>query len=261
MLAESIELDAVEFYLADDSWACQQKLDGDRVLVCSAGGEVTVLNREGEPRRNGFPRKVVREFAAMPGEMWFDGELVDGVLWLFDLPKAGEVVVPNLPYSFRLDVLERFFEGWAPADCVRLLPTARGVAAKRALFDQVSASRGEGVMFKHVDGLYRSGRRSRQVLKAKFTKTCDVIVTGVRVEGRENCHYSVVDGDRLVEVGSCGLQGKPAVQVGDVIEVRYLYCSDDRRLYQARMVRKRHDKSPLECTVDQLVFTDRSVIV
>jgi hypothetical protein len=42
--------------------------------------------------------------------------------------------------------------------------------------------------------------------------------------------------------------------------VRYLYASDEGLLYQPTMLRIRTDKSPGECTVDQLQYTDRSII-
>jgi hypothetical protein len=42
--------------------------------------------------------------------------------------------------------------------------------------------------------------------------------------------------------------------------VRYLYASDDRRLYQPVLLRIRDDKYPTDCQLDQLVFTNRSVV-
>jgi hypothetical protein len=91
-------------------------------------------------------------------------------------------------------------------------------------------------------------------------KTVDCIVTGVRVEGRDNCHVSLIDGDQLVEVGSCAMLGKPPVVVGQVVEVRYLYADTNRRLVQPAFLRVRDDKPAVECTIDQLVFTNRTVL-
>jgi hypothetical protein len=95
--------------------------------------KVQVLNREGKVRTNPIPRGLVDTFAGMPGSWAFDGELLDGELWLFDLARAGEAVGPSHPYSFRLDVLERFFSTWQPGPFVRLLPTARSIRAKQRL--------------------------------------------------------------------------------------------------------------------------------
>ncbi len=48
--------------------------------------------------------------------------------------------------------------------------------------------------------------------------------------------------------------GKPDAQAGDLIEVRYLYATGARRLYQAIYLRKRDDQSDSDCTIDQLIF-------
>jgi bifunctional non-homologous end joining protein LigD len=265
MLARTIDVQAIDRYLTDDSWVAQQKLDGDRILMRIAGGTVAALNREGEPRRNMVPRKVLDffgQFAQLPGEWFFDGELLTtGELWLFDLPAAEGQVSADDAFSFRYGVLERLMATPIMSDpSIRLLPVARGTEAKRKLFEDLRERGAEGLVLRRLDGRYRSGKRSDLMLKAKFTATADVVVSAVRAEGRNNCSFRLLDDGVFVAAGSCSLDGKPAVQVGDVIEVRYLYASEDGLLYQPRMVRVRHDKSPIECTVDQLQYTDRSVV-
>jgi ATP-dependent DNA ligase len=210
MLAESIELHEIDRYVKDPSWVANQKLDGDRLLICITDGKIEVLNREGEPRRNAVPRQI--------------------------------------------------HATWKPQG-IRVLPIATTVDEKRKLLRTVERISGEGLMFKRVDGLYRPGRRSRDMVKAKFTTTCDAVVTAIGVDGHNNCHYSVFDGTQLREIGSCSLNGKPAVVIGDVIELRYLYASDDDRLYQPRMLRVRRDKTPQSCTIDQLKYTNREVMI
>ncbi len=263
MLARRIDLDAVEPYLSNDAWVAQQKLDGDRILITVTDGTVRALNREGEPRRNPVPRRVLDQFQALPGDWVFDGELMTtGDYWVFDLPYAAGIVTPEHPFSFRAAVLERFMAAgqWPTAPCVRLLSTARTTTAKTTLFERLRDGGGEGVMFRHVDGRYRSGKRSDLLLKAKFTTTADVVVHEVRPTGRNNCTFRLFRDGVAVPAGSCSLDARPEVQPGDVIEVRYLYASDDGLLYQPTMVRVRDDKSPGDCTVDQLQFTDRSIV-
>lgn len=246
--------------LDDSNWWVQQKLDGDRVLFHVKDGAVTALNRNGEIRVNLVPAKVSRQFE-IPGEWVFDGELMaDGTYWLFDLPVAEPHINPSHPYEYRLVVLERLFAGWGPDPCVRLLPTARTAAAKTALIEATMAANGEGVIFKDTRAPYRQGKRSNAMLKAKYVKTADCVVSDIGRDGRANCHVSLFDRGREVEVGSVPTEGKPRVHIGDVVEVRYLYASDDRRLVQARMVRVRTDKYPTDCTMDQLVFTSRDVV-
>lgn len=263
MLCGSIDLRDLDHYLTDDEWVAQQKLDGDRLLVHVKDGTVTALNRDGRPRSNPTPKKILDQFALFPDEWVFDGELLNnGEYWLFDLPLAGESVTIHHPYRFRFGVLEHMFIGgaWEPDPCIRLLPLARSTDAKRTLVGQLRERGAEGLVFRHVEGLYRAGKRSDRALKAKFTKTVDVVVHQVRPDGRDNCTFRLFRDGRLVPAGSCSLVGRPPVQPGDVIEVRYLYASEDHLLYQPVMVRVRTDKAPSECTFDQLCYTDRTVL-
>lgn len=260
MLASSIPLASLNDYVTDPEVVVQQKLDGDRLLIVVDDGKVQVLNREGKERSNPIPRGLVDAFAGMSGSWAFDGELLDGELWLFDLPRAGDAVVPAHPYSFRLDVLERFFSTWQPGPFVRLLPTARSTRAKQRLVCDVLSSHREGVIVRYLDAPYTPGKRSLRMLKAKVTHTVDCVVTSVRAEGRDNCHVSLFDDGQLVEVGSCAMFGKPPVAVGNVCEVKYLYANTGRRLVQPAFLRIRDDKAAEECTIDQFVFTDRSVV-
>jgi bifunctional non-homologous end joining protein LigD len=261
MLAGTIEPGNLTTLLQDSHWWVQQKLDGDRVLFHVKDGAVTALNRNGEIRVNLVPTKVSRQFE-IPGTWVFDGELMaDQTYWLFDMPVAEPHINPSHPYEYRLLVLERLFAGWGPDPCVRLLPTARTATTKAALIEATMAANGEGVIFKDISAPYRPGKRSNSMLKAKYTKTADCVVTDVRRDGRANCHVSLYDGKgRLIEVGSVATAGKPAVHVGDVVEVRYLYASEERRLYQPVLLRIRDDKWATDCTMSQLVFTSRDVV-
>lgn len=266
MLARPLNLNGIDTYLNDDNWVAQQKLDGDRILIFIKDGRVQALNREGELKRNRVPRKVLDQFqvfTSLPDTWCFDGELMtSGELWVFDLPYAAGKVTTEDPFLHRYRVLEHFMAGgnWPTDPCVRLLPLARSTAAKTTLFSELRDRGAEGLMLRHVDGRYRQGKRSELMLKAKFTYTVDVVVHELRVEGRNNCSYRLFDNGTWVPAGSCSLEGRPEVKPGDVIEVRALYASDDGLLYQPVMMRVRHDKSPTDCTVDQLHYTDRTVI-
>lgn len=66
------------------------------------------------------------------------------------------------------------------------------------------------------------------------------------------------DGE-LVPVGSCSAIGRPHVEVGDVIEVAYLYWTG-ACAYQPRMVRVRADKEAARCTTGQFLPYSRETI-
>jgi ATP-dependent DNA ligase len=267
MLARPVDLRQVDSYLTDNDWVAQQKLDGDRILILVQDGRVQALNREGGPRRNRVPQKVLDQFqtfVSLPGTWCFDGELMagGGAFWIFDLPTAADKVRTTDPFEFRHAVLERFMAGgsWPTDPCVRLLPVAHTTEAKQALFAELQERGGEGLILRHREGPYRAGKRSDMMLKAKFTFTVDAVVHEVRPDGRNNCTYRLFDNGLWVPAGSCSLEARPDVRPGDVIEIRALYASPDGLLYQPVMVRVRDDKSPTACTVDQLRYTDRTVI-
>lgn len=259
MLAKPMGVVRLSECLIDPQWFVQQKLDGDRLLIHANDGAVSALNRNGELRRNSVPRKVLDQFRGLPGEWFFDGELLDE-FWVFDMPVAGGVVSPDHSLEFRLDMLATTFQHLDPdRRWVRLLPTARVGSDKAKLVDSIVHQGAEGLVFKHRQGLYRSGCRTEQMLKFKLWNTADVVVSGVRLDGHNNCEYSLWDGEQWVVVGSCSLEGKPGVRIGDVVEVKYLYASEDSKLYQPSLMRVRDDKPAQQCTIDQLAFTNRSV--
>lgn len=240
-------------YIADPRWVMEQKLDGIRCIVsCDLAGQVTFTGHAGNPLRSGVKHhEAIAADLAIPG-LTVDGELMaDGTLWLFDiLTVAGHRVTG--PFAERRAVLEVLMECGPSFDVVRIVPTARTADEKQALWDQVVASGGEGVVVKRLAGLYSTGR-TRDVLKIKITKTIDVVVIGYG-SGTDSAVLGLNLDGLLVPVGKCSLIGKARPVIGDVIEVEYLYVvkSTAPKLYQARMHRIRDDKSPAECQWDQL---------
>ena len=262
-------------YAAQDNYWFEQKCDGDRLLVTVGNGTVQFLNRNGEQKTT-LPteQKLRAVFEQITAGSWcFDGELVDGVLWLFDMPHAGSQVSHSDPYEWRRTVLGNLHDRWKPdPDVVQLLPFWTEKHDKLRVVDRMRALGKEGVMVKDVAGRYEPGKRSRHVLKAKFYNTIDVIVSDTVINGKENAELSVVaeqgipdvviDGVPVNRIGKCSTIGKPAVKPGDVIEVKYLYAVEPKRprLYQPTILTKRDDKPAVQCTADQLVYSDKSVV-
>lgn len=277
VLAEAVPDGRLEHYITNDDWIAEQKLDGQRVLVRVRDGQVAFLQRQGNPTSKDMPRKVQSVLSTLSGDEWyFDGELVgggNGTLWLFDMPVALDKVSPTDELYFRKSMLDAFYEalleGQTPQ--LRVLPTAYGTDDKRLLVKRVQESGGEGVMFKHLDKPYDSGRRSRFVLKAKNRNTIDCVVIDTKIDGKDNMKLGVYaptnsghSSRTLIPIGECtALAGDGASIVpGMVVEVTYLYANDPRapRLYQPTKPIIRTDKAPHECTLDQLVFTNREVL-
>jgi ATP-dependent DNA ligase len=270
-LATEAQPNQLERLIEDDAWWLQQKLDGIRVLVQIDHKRVRYLNRGGVPLTRSIPRSIdtaldtIRQAFKKGETTILDGELMGDGLWLFDLPHAqdSEYHMNGTlhTYSLRLGMLEAFMGG-IDVPPVRILPTAETTEDKRRLVDTVLEGGGEGIIARRCYGRVSPGRRSRDLLKIKFTKTCDCIVYRLGEGGKQNASVGLFrPGTKdFIEVGKFSTVGRPPTPVGTVVELRYLYASTEGRLVQPRMVRIRTDKNPWECTTDQLVPTDRTVL-
>lgn len=253
-LAESVPVAELNTYCEHDGWHMTQKVDGHRRMVMVQDGLVVPLNRSGQ--KTSLPKPVKAALEPVTGGLFaFDGELVGQVLWVFDLPIAGEKIDTSTPYWLRRQVLEGLFEVWHPGQAVRLLPRATSSEDKAALAKRVAENHGEGVMLNNLEGRYRPGVRSRDCLKVKYIHDVDCVVMELKRGGKDNIVIGLYRPDgRLVEVADCtALAGDGGMaQVGDVVVVQCLYATNDDRLYQPTKPRRRFDKPAADCTIDQL---------
>lgn len=280
-MIEAMKYDWVEIhdlarFVKDPAWSMSQKADGVHCMIELAHGEVGIYGQTGEKLAHAASavhfdalRRAFGPLAREGLEGIFDGELLPGTgtLWLFDVPELGHLAGHDTPFGDRRNVLEavwRMFSGtpgWGTT--VRMLPEARTTEEKAALAAAVEANGGEGVMVKRLDAPYEPGRRVKHGLKIKYVKTADVIVSARDIVGSagkvsKNAELECVDENgQRVTVGRCSMIGKADAQIGDVIEVAFLYATADLVLYQPRMMKMRPDKAPGDCGIGQL----RSAVV
>lgn len=246
MLAEEISVNDIDLYIQSSLYWFEQKLDGHRILLAIKDGKATAYGRNGQSSQH-QPKFDGVDFHGVPKQTVLDGELVDGVLHVFDLPSfSGEI-------QHRRRELELLFRNWNPdPERFKLVKVAKTTEEKRNLFDQCRDQNAEGIMIKTVIGRYTAGR-SAAWLKAKFTLDIDVVVIAVNTKSKTNYTLGLYDDDgELVEVGRCSAIGKEACRRGDVIVVKFLYVGANGRLYQPRMMHKRDDKYEDECLYSQL---------
>lgn len=215
-------------------------------------------------------------------ELIIDGELMtdQGILVVFD------VLAINIAGSPRITTEDAQLARWSSLvdlvsnrsiPFVRLVSTAQSTQEKLELAQWVEAEGGEGLIAKRVDSPYEPGARVKHSLKLKYTQTADVVVTGKNVgeskksiRGGEKLNYELgayFSNDWsnpdlepvMLPLGYCSSIGKADVEVGDVIEVEYLYVGAGGKLTQPRMVRARPDKTAVECTTEQLKFYSKAV--
>lgn len=261
-LANSVKFTDIEPYVLDDNFYMEQKLDGVRLAIVVADNKVTGYGRRNETF---VDSTIVTLLSGISDEWVLDGEMVDGVFWVFDLPRAPGIK-SHFPFELRRKALETVM-GVLTERCpiVRLVPCAKTRNEKLRLAQWCVDNHAEGLMIKAVNGPYTEGKRSDFSLKAKLLETVDCIVTEIGREGKRSIAVSLYDErGNLVDVGSVAVTERmlDRLQLGDCIEARYLYANnaDKPRLYQPAFLRVRSDKIAAECTLDQLKFTSHQVL-
>ena len=227
-------------YIADEAWYLEQKMDGIRVLAnvgpnddglrltgwISSNG-TRLKSTTAAPHLNRLARDLQHALsqAGIDGAAQLDGELVGGVLYLFDAPRVSGRHGETAPYSQRRSVVEEIVRAavmWN-IDSIRQVPVARTAMEKHGLWQLLLASHVEGGVAKRHDGQYAWGTRSREAIKLKRTHIAHLVVSKVtgRTHRTGSAELSTVDG-RVV--GSASLIGKdPAIDNGVQVEVRYLH--------------------------------------
>ena len=269
MLAKPADARQVDEFLDHDGWIITPKVDGQRILVSiDDKGAVKAFTRQG--LATFLPSKVEAELSHLRN-MAFDGELLGGVLFVFDVLRITDFeTVWGPALEWRLDFLNGYFTSLSGLESVRLMPAARTADEKRSMLQWIIDGRGEGIVAKQAVSPYTPGKRSTAWRKVKRHHEIDCVVTWLGMDpslqgdeddyghhvatGKQNFGVGVYRDDELVEIGEVSrLVGDgPKVKPGDVVAVRCLYATDDNRLYQPTLPRLRTDKLREECTFDQL---------
>lgn len=270
------------FYI-NGRYYCEQKLDGQRMVILISNGVINGLGRDGQvvnvPDSIAYnfehiafttPAQVqvedtlkrrVEEVETYPS--WeFDGELVNGTYWMFDMPMMNGLPLKRSPYRVRRDVLERLFGKWSPVN-IELAPSAKPGKAAQAMFDRCEQENAEGVVFKHADSKYMYDTRSKSDLKWKFTETVDAVIRGTYRQGKQqSITVGLLKPDGTWTDTGCKIPMElvDKLEVDQVVEIQYLYSVDGEAMFQPQFKGVRTDKAPEECTVDQLKITNKDVL-
>lgn len=187
-------------------WRFEMKWDGFRAIARISGDEVTLTSRNGLDLTPTFP-ELAALADAVRGDAVLDGEIVapdeHGVprfsriqqragltaprdverarrtvsvdYYAFDVLEEGGRSLTSLPYTERRARLERLVRPVGPVQ----VPPDAGDDLDAAL--ETSRELGlEGIVAKRADSPYRTGRRTRDWLKLKHTRTQEVVVIGWR---------------------------------------------------------------------------------
>ena len=188
----------------DAAWMWEPKLDGYRVIAHVDAKGVRMLSRRGHELSHAFPKLVDELKGQQVDRMILDGELVafdasgkptfnaiqnrvqaktereiatadakhPAIFYCFDLLYFAGLDLRRKPYRDRHRYL---------AQCLLPSPSVQLVVAQEdgvALHAAALASGLEGVIGKRKDSRYETGKRSKDWLKIKPTRTADFVIGG-----------------------------------------------------------------------------------
>lgn len=255
--------DALIARLIDDpAWVMQQKFDGTRSMIHLTDG--LVAQRNGKPLKHTAATQWVpsiisklERLGIMGINTVLDCELIieTGHIYVFDVVDPDNL---SQPLSSRLDRLEDLHASAQGTSGIHVVDSHYLPQRKQELIEACRDK--EGVVAKKLHAPYHSGIRTPDVLKLKNTHTADLVVMSLSLSplsaGLGLIHPN---GDR-VTISRASMIGKdPTIQVGDVVEVDYLAWTG-ASLLQPRIIRKRYDKCPNNCTADQFAPYSRKAV-
>jgi ATP-dependent DNA ligase len=196
------------------AWIFEEKKDGVRALLSADGCQ---LRNSSKPLPGPLPCSLA--------QCVFDGELVRGLYWVFDLliDDAGEDI-RNRPLRERKQA-SRALESRLPK-WMTPIPSGRGVE----FLETVLSAGGEGTVAKYIESRYSD---QDCWVRCKRRETFDVAVTEMHP------HKQSI---RLGERGWCSSIQFPQVKVGDVVEIACHSITAKGRFREPRILRIRIDK-------------------
>ena len=254
-LLTAIELNEVVTYILDPDYWLQDKRDGQRRMVEKReDGAIRGVNRRGLTVP--LPAPLHTELKGLALQTFvLDGEIEEDRLVVFDLLDANGDL-RKAPYGDRFDRLLRELSrvpSGRGLEHISAVSTWRTREEKETGLQQLYANKAEGVVFKRADAAYAPGR-SGSHLKFKFTATCSARVCTVNKKRSVGLELLDKNGG-WVEIGNVSVPVSHEIpQVGSLVEVRYLYATAGRQLYQPVYLGIRTDIGEKECALAQLKF-------
>jgi len=242
--------------IQDVTWFMQEKMDGFHQMA-RIDGDVTISNRKGliVPGSS----KIVEALKALNGPRFdppyvLDGESIGDVYHVFDILMAGGKSLREkgaLGRYLALDVL--MTELNSPS--VVKVRTALNSDAKRKLYAEIVARRGEGVVFKKDNAVYVPGRPNSggNMLKLKFKASATLYSNGPNKGARSVLLFAQgPTPDQKIAVGNVTIPINHDIPPsGTLVEVEYLYAYKGGSLFQPVFKGRRTDKDSAD-NIDSL---------
>jgi len=252
-LLNEIDEDEVATLIKDPRFCAQEKFNGKRILIQKkTGTDVVGINKKG--LACGIPEVMKLAASLLPGMFVIDGEACGEYLHAFDLISQDGQGCSQIPYAERLTRLERLLSK-SGQDRIVPVKTEYSADGKQHLFDTLKADTREGIVFKDRTAAYTPGRPTRggAQLKFKFEATLSAIVS--KINNKRSVGLELIDDGARIDVGNVTIPPNQEIpQVGDVVEILYLYGHKGGSLYQPRYLGIRDDEEPESCKLSQVKY-------
>lgn len=268
-LLNAIDEEDVDKYINDDDYLMQEKKDGERRMVKSINPSTESqtfigLNKKGQEVNlqdfiinaffEAYDNQSDGEYSLE--ECVLDGEILSDKLIVFDILSIHDKDLKNVSCVERLKILNRLVFN-SDAGKIQIAETAFTREEKRKMYNELKAANAEGVVFKLKSAKYTAGRPNSggSQFKLKFYKEASFIVKDF-TKGKRSVGLELIDekGQR-VHIGKCTIPpNKDLPSIGDVVEVRYLYCYRGGCIFQPFYKDKRNDVDVEECLMSQLKY-------
>lgn len=252
-LLNIIDKSEADRLVADPAWIMQEKFDGRRLMLRKVGDTVEGINKLG--LLVSVPSTIAASALEIPGDFTLDGEAIGDTFHVFDLLSQGGSDLTAKSCGDRYQALTALVDSGCPCAFIRYVETWTHEIDKTFRLLTLRERGAEGVVFKRRDSAYVSGRPASggTQRKLKFVETLSAVVT--QVNSQRSVGVSLLDGDSWRPVGNVTISANHDVpQLGDVVEVRYLYAAPGGSLFQPVYLGVRSDIDTLECVTAQLKF-------
>jgi bifunctional non-homologous end joining protein LigD len=217
--------------ITNNDWAMEEKFDGERRSLRKTGSTIEGINRKG--LLVALPEPIIQTAQALFwGDNLIDCEIVGNQLFVFDALMLNGDDLRKLPYVERITLLKNVVFA---TKYIRTIELAVTTAQKQALYDDVVARKGEGVVFKLKRGLHNSGRPNSggDWLKFPFRSIATVEVTNINDGKRSVSFGGYGENGELVPLGNVSILPNYEIPaVGALINVDYLYARLGGALFQ-----------------------------
>lgn len=246
-------IENVQEYIDDDSYLSQEKKDGERrMVICN---EKTIgLNKKGEEVP--LPDSILN---SVKTNCILDGEIVGDKLFVFDILLCNTISEKAIPTNKnscieRLKILIAFSHNLGKG--IEVVETAYTKEDKQKMFDNLKKNNKEGIVFKKKDSPYEHGRPNSggSALKFKFYKTATFIVANI-TKNKRSVGLELMSGQERISMGKVTIPpNKDIPEVGDFVEVKYLYAFKGGSIFQSEYLTKRNDCDLTDATMKQIVY-------